>query len=173
MGEIRKSADVKLFTGVMFRRGFDLGSALEPLVSLYGAVRMDYGPVEFSWSDYYAKEMGEGLLKYYAVFEEPIDRARLPEIKIRTNELERRFSAGGGRRVNIDPGYLAKDKLVLASTKDFFHRLYLGGGIFGEVTLHYRKTGFRFFSWTYPDYQEPEFLKFLEAARSAEKIILS
>jgi len=170
MGDIRKPSDVKLFAGIMFRRDFDLGAALEPMISSYGAIEMDYGPVEFSWSDYYAEEMGGGLLKYYAVFREPTDRARLPQIKSHTNDIEGRFSREGKRAVNIDPGYLTKDKLVLASTKDFYHRLYLGAGIFGEVTLHYSKGCFRFFSWTYPDYQEPEFLKFLEAARAASPI---
>jgi hypothetical protein len=171
MGEIRKNADVRLFAGIMWRPEGDWRSALEALALSYGDVDAAYGPIEFSWSDYYAEEMGEGLLKYYVVFREPIDRGRLPTIKIHTNELERQFSLDGKRAVNIDPGYLAVDKFVLASTKDFYHRLYLSDGIFGEVTLHYRKSGrrsggFRFFSWTYPDYREPEFFKFLEAARS-------
>jgi hypothetical protein len=170
MGEIRKPSAVKLFAGIMFRRDFDLESALEPLAASCGGVERSYGPVDFSWSDYYNEEMGGGLLKYYAVFSEPADRDRLPQIKNQTNAIERQFSRGGKRAVNIDPGYLAKDKLVLASTKDFYHRLYLGDGIFGEVTLHYRKGRFRFFSWTYPDYQEPEFLNFIEAARAASSI---
>jgi hypothetical protein len=68
--------------------------------------------------------------------------------------------------VNVDPGYIARDKLVLASTKDFYHRLYLADGIYGEVTLHFRKGVFRFFSWTYPDYKEPSFLEFLTKARA-------
>jgi len=165
MGEIRKPSAVKLFVGIMFRRDFDLGAALGPLTEAYGAVGRDYGPVDFSWSDYYGEEMGGGLLKYYAVFRESANRDSLPRIKNHTNALERQFSSDGKRVVNIDPGYLAVDKLVLASTKDFFHRLYLGDGIFGEATLHYRGGRFRFFSWTYPDYQEPGFINFLETAR--------
>jgi len=167
MGNAAKPAAVKLFAAVMYRPDFDLRLALAPLVSAYGAIESSYGPVEFSWSDYYEEEMGAGLLKYYALFKEPLDRARLPEIKNRANAIELEFSVDGRRAANIDPGYLSKDKLVLASTKDFYHRLYLGDGIFGEVTLHYRKGGFRHFSWTYPDYQEPGLSKFLEAARDA------
>jgi hypothetical protein len=174
MGQIRKLSDVKLFTAIMYRRDADPQTALEPMISAYGDIdaTSTYGPVEFSWSHYYKEEMGDNLLKYYAFFKTPIDRSRLPSVKNHTNAIERQFMRGGKRTVNIDPGYLTVDKLVLASTKDFFHRLYLGDGIFGEATLHYRKTGrksggFRFFSWTYPDYQEPEFLKFLETARES------
>ena len=166
MGEIRKCADVKLIVAVMYRRDFDLGAAVDQLVSLYGDIERSCGPVEFSWSNYYEGEMGVDLLKYYVIFRDTVCRSRLPAIKIGTNDIERRFSKDGRRVVNIDPGYLAVDKLVLASTKDFYHRLYLGDGIFGEVTLHYRRGRFRHFSWTYPDYQSPEFQKFLEAARA-------
>ena len=168
MGEINRPQDVKLFAAVMFRREFDLGAVVDVLTAAYGRVESFYGPVEFSWSDYYEGEMGAELLKFYVIFEGFVDRTCLPAVKIEANELERRFAGGDGRRVvNIDPGYLAVDKFVLASTKDFFHRLYLGDGIFGEVTLHYRRGCFRFFSWTYTDYQDPGFLKFLEAARDA------
>jgi hypothetical protein len=165
MGVIKEPPPAKLFAAIMYTQTFDLRQALSALRASYGEIESFYGPVPFLWSDYYEEEMGRGLLKYYAVFKEPFDRCRLPSVKNHTNELERTFSRNGKRAVNIDPGYLAKDKLALASTKDFYHRLYLGDGIFGEVTLHYRKSGFRYFSWTYPDYQEPAFLEFLEAAR--------
>jgi hypothetical protein len=165
MGEIYKPKDVKLLAAVMHRRDFDARPIEELLTAAYGEVGGRFGPIEFSWSRYYEEEMGEGLLKYYLIFKAPIDRSRLPSIKNHTNQIESQFSVSGKRAVNIDPGYLAKDKLVLASSKDFYHRLYLGEGIFGEVTLHYRKGRFRHFSWTYTDYQGPEFYKFLEAAR--------
>ncbi|MDR0306744.1 MAG: DUF4416 family protein [Chitinispirillales bacterium] len=166
MGIIQKPLETKLFAAVMYAQPFDLQSCLRQLVSSYGEIERFYGPLFFSWSDYYEGEMGCNLLKYYAVFKEPFDRSRLAAVKNHTNELEKIFSQDGKRVVNIDPGYLAKDKLVLASTKDFYHRLYLGDGIFGEVTLHFRKGIFRYFSWTYPDYQEPTFLEFLKTARS-------
>jgi len=166
MGIIKEPSSTKLFAAVMYTQSFDLQQALTPLVSSYGEIELFYGPVPFSWSDYYEDEMGSGLFKYYALFKDPFDRFDLPSVKNHTNQIEQTYSQDAKRTVNIDPGYLAKDKLVLASTKDFYHRLYLGDGIFGEVTLHYRKGCFRYFSWTYPDYQEPAFLEFLEAGRS-------
>lgn len=166
MGFVQNPAEVRLFVAVMFQRRFELEEVLSPLTSKYGEIDRSYGPVNFAWSDYYEEEMGSDLLKYFAVFKNSFDRSLLPSIKNYTNDLESRFSVDGKRVVNIDPGYVARDKLALASTKDFYHRLYLGEGIYGEVTLHYRKGCFRYFSWTYPDYKEPEFLKFLEMARA-------
>ena len=110
--------------------------------------------------------MGNGLLKMYMSFAGLIDREVLPDIKVFTNILEREHLAHGRRTINLDPGYIAQDKLVLATTKDFYQRLYLAHGIYGEVTLHFRKGRFRYFSWTYPDYNDPPFLKFLTKARA-------
>jgi hypothetical protein len=110
--------------------------------------------------------MGSGLLKSYCTFEQLTDRETLPEKKNFTNSLEQQGLVLGKRSINLDPGYLARDKLVLATTKDFYHRLYLSEGIYGEVTLHFRKGEFRHFSWTYPDYKEPGFLEFLTKARA-------
>jgi len=75
--------------------------------------------------------------------------------------------ANGKRTINLDPGYLAQDKLVLATTKDFYQRLYLGQGIYGEVTLHFQKGRFRYFSWTYPDYSDPPFLDILDKSENS------
>jgi hypothetical protein len=119
----------------------------------------------FDYSDYYAREMGAALRKKYLVFAPLMDRERLPEIKTSTNGWEREYAREGKRTVNLDPGYLAHDKLVLATTKDFFHRLYLREGIYAEVTLSYRQGRFRFFSWTYADYQDPGLHEMLLRAR--------
>ena len=91
----------------------------------------------------------------------------MPDIKLWTNALEQESAADGKRKTNIDPGYLARDKLVLATTKDFYHRLYLSKGIYGEVTLHFRQGSFRHFSWTYPDYKEEKLHEFLIKARAS------
>jgi uncharacterized protein DUF4416 len=72
---------------------------------------------------------------------------------------------GRQRRINLDPGYIDLAKLVLATTKDQQHRLYLGQGIYAEVTLRF--TGGRFvpWDWTYPDYRTAEYLAFFDAVR--------
>ncbi|MEK6733229.1 MAG: DUF4416 family protein, partial [Candidatus Omnitrophota bacterium] len=70
-----------------------------------------------------------------------------------------------GRRINIDPGYISDSKLVLATTKDYFHRIYLTSGIYAEVTLRWRRGGFEPFEWTYPDYQSKEYIDIFNTIR--------
>jgi len=166
MGRIKNPSPVKLMIAVMYASGAPAEEVMTLLRQKYGPTDLSHGPVPFSWSNYYAEEMGEGLLKAYYSFKNLIDRSELPAIKLFTNNLEAGYLIDNKRTVNCDPGYISRDKLVLATTKDFFHRLYLGSGIYGEVTLHYRKGAYRFFSWTYPDYREESFLSFLEKSRA-------
>src|SRR5437899_9932068 len=94
----------------------------------------------------------------------------LAAVKHMTNRLEARWSTPQGqRRVNIDPGYLDLAKVVLASTKDHSHRLYIGDGIFAEVTLRYRQHTFQPWEWTYPDYRVPTTLAFFQQLRERYK----
>ncbi|MEW6680138.1 MAG: DUF4416 family protein, partial [bacterium] len=82
-----------------------------------------------------------------------------------TNSLEEKFLISGKRRINIDPGYVGSGKLVLASTKDSYHRVYLKDGIYGETTLYFYKGEFREFPWTYPDFRKDEYKKFFLSVR--------
>ena len=166
MGTATVPLPVKLFVAAMFDAKVDHEEVQSVLTKRFGAVDVSYGPISFGFTEYYKDEMGDDLKKLYLTFETLIEREALSGIKVFTNEIETRYASNGKRRLNLDPGYLAGDKLVLASTKDFYHRLYLSQGIFAEVTLHYRKGCYRYFSWTYPDYKEPAFLEFLGKARA-------
>src|SRR2546421_2282164 len=111
--------------------------------------------------------MGAGLRKRLLAFAEPVEPGRLPEIKLATNALERELAAGRPepRPLNLDPGLLGLGKLVLATTKDQAHRVYLRDGIFAEVTLQYRAGKFEPWPWTYTDYRLPVVGEFLVRAR--------
>jgi len=150
----------------MLQSSVDLDEIIALLTGKFGPIDRVFGPVQFLHTEYYENEMGRNLQKAYCVFERYIEREELPMVKIYTNSIEERYANNGMRTVNIDPGYITRDKLVLASTKDFYHRIYVSQGIFAEVTLHYRKGAFRFFSWTYADYKDPGVLKIAEAARA-------
>jgi hypothetical protein len=106
----------------------------------------------FDHTAYYAAEFGEGLKRRFVAFEELVHPGKLAEIKLLTNALEMEWVLEGKRRINIDPGYISHSKLVLATTKNHAHRIYLGQGIYAEVTLHFRDGAFRAWPWTYPDY---------------------
>jgi len=102
-------------------------------------------------------------------FQPLIDPQSLPQYKLQSNQWEEEYAGSGDwgseRPLNIDPGYVSEAKLVLATTKDRDHRLYLGQGIFGEVTLFYRQGEWQSRPWTYPDYQQPEYHSFLDTCR--------
>jgi len=178
MGTIRPFNPVKLFIGLLASETPLIPRLEDRLSSEFGPVDHRSGIIPFRFTSYYEKEMGAHIDRVFFSFERLIEAGRLPEIKCRTNVLEEEFrseSAGGStvqRPVNLDPGYLEHAKVVLASTKNFYHRLYLGKGIFGEVTMHFRKDKFEFFPWTYPDYQSPEYLEFFTAMRRIYRLQL-
>jgi hypothetical protein len=156
-----------LFIAVLFQNNKPIDDLKSKIVEKFGPIDAAFGSIPFSHSAYYNSEMGADLQKVYFTFEKYFDRGELAAIKEYTNNLESEYKdESGNRTVNIDPGYITRDKLVLASTKDFYHRIYIGNKIFAEVTLHYRHGAFRFFSWTYPDYKEPGCLALLEKARA-------
>lgn len=170
MGEIRKVDPVKLIAGIIYSDELFTGKAVNMMVSEYGDIDIETEPVKFDQTDYYTDEMGELLYRKFISFEKLIAPENLSTIKRFTNDIELRFSLPGcegpKRRVNIDPGYLELSKLVLASTKNFSHRIYLERGIYGEVTMMYRDNRFVALEWTYPDYQTRYAIDFLEEVRS-------
>lgn len=124
---------------------------------------------DFSHTDYYTKEMGPGLKRKFISFEKVVDPEGLYKVKLAANKLERRLSSGERRVINIDPGYLDLSKLVLFSTKDYSHRIYLRNGIYAEVTLFYRDRAFNPWPWTYPDYKTPGYKRIFGHIRDTYK----
>ena len=119
----------------------------------------------FSETDYYTPEMGPDLGRRLVAFLHLADPERLPQWKVFTNLLEGELSLGGRRLANLDPGYLAKERLVLATGKNFSHRLYLSQGIYGDLTLMYSRGGFQALPWSYRDYAQEPARNFLQVVR--------
>ncbi len=153
----RQAERVKLFTSILSGRPELIEKAMERLAQRFGKVDYLSPLLPFDHTDYYEKEMGGGLVRRIVSYQELIMPDELPDIKLLTNSLEDEFlSADGRRRINIDPGYLALDKVVLASCKNYSHRIYLKDGVYAEVTLRYsaRNREYTAFDWTYPDYRD-------------------
>jgi hypothetical protein len=165
VGKIHQHFPVKLIIGFISADEKWFARVEKSLISRFGAIDFQSEILPFDYTDYYAKEMGKDLKRKFIGFKRLIPCQRLPAIKLFTNQLEQRFSKGGKRMINIDPGYLTEAKLVLASTKDFCHRIYLGEGIFAEITLTYTKNSFRPFEWTYPDYGSREYINIFHHLR--------
>jgi hypothetical protein len=116
-------------------------------------------------TDYYSGEMGPNLVKRYLSFRNLLFPEHLVFLKLLAMEIERDRSPGGRRLVNLDPGYIFAGGLVLSTAKFSGHRLYIGQGLWGELTLHYHRGSFEARPWTYMDYQRPEVIALLETIR--------
>ncbi|MBN1931463.1 MAG: DUF4416 family protein [Desulfobacterales bacterium] len=119
----------------------------------------------FNYTSYYEPEMGSPLYRRVMSFQQLIKQCTLPEIKLTTNAIELQYSKAGKRMVNIDPGYLLHERFVLATGKNYTHRIYIGSGIYADLTLIYTKGCFQKLPWTYPDYAAANMLQYLEMVR--------
>ena len=136
------------------------------LEEMFGPVDMISRWLGFAFTDYYYKEMGSPLFRKVFAFKNLIAQEELALIKEKTNELETRFMISGKRAVNIDPGYLVSSRFILATGKEYSHRIYIGRKIYADLTLMYsKKEGFKTLDWTYPDYASQSMILFLSKVR--------
>lgn len=165
MAAIRHPQPVKPICGITFTEDVDLQEVLRQIEEVLGPIDDQTPFFDFNFTTYYLEEMGSKLKKIFLSFQRLIHPGLLPEIKKKANEIEQSWALEGRRRVNLDPGYIAGAKLILASTKDFAHRIFLADGIYGDVQLKFRQDRFRTEKWTYPDYQTELALTFFRKVR--------
>jgi len=165
MGTLREPDPVKLVVPMLAsdRALFSVGE--RALARAFGPIDLCSDDMPFAHTRYYEPEMGSELTRRIVSFEKLIDPGDLPGIKLTTNAIEAAFAHERKRQLNLDPGYVSGAKLVLATTKNHGHRLYLGQRIYGEVTLAYRDGNFRSWPWTYPDYAEGRYFPILRRIR--------
>jgi hypothetical protein len=172
MGTARQPQPVKLVLSLLSGDQSLVAKASDSLSQVWGTFDFESKLLPFEHTDYYAAEFGDGLQRRVVSAERLVSPEELPAVKRQTNDIERALAQSGRRRVNIDPGYVSLGKLVLASTKDHAHRLYLGQGIYGEVTLTYQKGRFRPWPWTYPDYASDGYCTLFSEIRARYKVQL-
>ena len=172
MGDVRAHPPVLLLLAVFSRRPQAMRWATERAQQHWGPIALSSPRFDFTQTDFYERSMGTELKKQFHVFERLRDPGELPSIKLQTNAWEAEYAEQARdhgwpepRPLNLDPGYLTEAKLVLASTKDRDHRLYLDRGIYCEGTLYYQKGQWRTRPWTYPDYQTREYHEFFDQCR--------
>ncbi|MBN1780489.1 DUF4416 family protein [bacterium] len=167
MAQIREPIPVKLICGVTFVSADIFQGAVQDMESIFSSVQVQSPVFDFSaFTSYYEEEMGKGLQKAFLCFESVYDPASLPACKVKSDTIEKKWAVDNRRRVNLDPGYLTAAKLVLATAKDFAHRIYIGQGIYGDVQLRFRQGRFEPSKWTYPDYQTDLAMTFFGRIRS-------
>ena len=168
MAEAKRPSPVKLIIGTIF-------SSEGILLEAKGILQKRFGPFDFAsaimpfdCTQYYASQMGPNLLRQFFSFQRLVNPTKLAAIKLYTNRLERRLSRQDGkfrRKINLDPGYLSCSKVVLATCKNYAHRIYLDKGIYAEVTLHFQAGTFTPWPWTYPDYKTEGYIQSFNAMR--------
>ena len=165
MGKPSLPEEALLFIGALYRDHSYLCSARESISGRFGGILIETAPMSWGYSRYYEEELGRPLKRVFLFLRDRIDPGDLAGIKTSTNEIETNLSSEGKRNINLDPGYLTASKIVLASTKNYSHRIYIGQGIFAEVTLVYREGGYRPHLFTYPDYASDAYAEIFERAR--------
>jgi hypothetical protein len=170
MWELKEPKPVKLIVGILAADERCLAAARECLSSTLGTLDLSSDTWTFDQTDYYAQQTGPHILRQFVSIEGLIDPGQLAQIKHRTNALEQQLAAALGtpfpRPVNLDPGIIEPSKLVLATTKNYAHRIYIGERMYAEVTLVFDKGRWHPLPYTYPDYHRQEYCDFLSRVRT-------
>jgi hypothetical protein len=162
-----------LLVGTLFADDNAYLKASRYLEDSFGRIVMESPAMPWNFSEHYKGELGGPVYRRFIFFKTLIEQDHLAAAKLKTCEIEKALSVDGQRTINLDPGYLTVAKLVLASTKDYSHRIYLTDGIFAEVTLSYSKKKGNYipFTYTYRDYCDERSLRLFYVARSLLKLM--
>lgn len=165
MSTPKKPDAAKLVISVFMNDKLLFDELLPMLEKAFGPTEKISDWFDFDYTDYYEGEMGTPLFRRMLSFGALIGQDDLARIKETTNSMEKNWAVNGQRNLNLDPGYLLLSRFVLATGKDFSHRIYIGRGIYAEVTLMFKKGKFHSLAWTYPDYASTEMTHFLMDVR--------
>lgn len=176
MGKPTPHTPALLLLAAFSRHDGALDWARDRAVETFGPIALESAIFEFTQTDYYEATMGPGLRKVFFAFAGPFDPANMVDVKLQTNAWEQEYAEQAGhdepRPLNLDPGYLTLAKLVLASTKDHAHRIYLQRGIYAEVTLFYRDRRWQAREWTFADYRREDYQQFFSQCRGRLRTLL-
>ena len=166
MSRPQKPNPAKLVIGAFLKEKSLIYPVVKDLTKEFGSTDMVSRWFPFNFTTYYESEMGAPLFRRMFVFKTLIEQDALAEIKIFTNNLELKYSKDNKRGVNLDPGYMLRERFVLATGKNYSHRIYIGKRIYADLTLIYTKGRFQALPWTYPDYAEESLLTYLQQVRN-------
>ena len=172
MSRPRKSDKVKLISSLFSPDKSVIDRVVVQMSEIFGPIEWSSPEMFFDRTRYYAREMGWPLHRRFVSFEELISPEVLVEVKLKTNEIENEYIAGVNRRINIDPGYISPERLILATGKNYIHRVYLSKGIYADLTLIFKRGGFMPLEWTYRDYSDPEMIEYFNELRKTYMVQL-
>jgi hypothetical protein len=160
MGVEKEFKKVKLFSGIIYSSTQIYEETRKKLEEIFSAVDLESGEFNFDFTTYYNQEMGSPLYRRFISFEKLISPEQLPAIKIYTNKIEIKTSINGNRVVNLDPGYLSDANVIIATTKNYYHRVPLSKGIYAHMEYVIKKKKLVPLEWTYPDFKTPQYMDF-------------
>ena len=160
MGQQNTFNKVNLFTGAIFNNEIDIELVISELKNEFSETDIISDIFEFNFTDYYFQEMGKPLKRRFFSFTNLIPPEQLPEIKLRTNKIEEKFSESGKRRVNLDPGYLSDANVIIATTKNYYQRIPLTRGIYAHMEYVIKGKNLSILEWTYPDFRSENYMDF-------------
>ena len=166
MSQSQTPKPAKLVIGFFLKEKNLVVPVVKALVKKFGSVDIVSPWFPFNFTTYYEAEMEAPLFRRMLAFETMIKQSALSDIKLTTNDLELEYSKNSKRMINLDPGYMLRERFVLATGKNYSHRIYIGKRIYADLTLIYIKGRFRKLQWTYPDYAEQNMLTYLERVRN-------
>jgi hypothetical protein len=169
MSQPSRADDVKLISSLFSSDRAFIDEIVHELERRFGSVDWISPELFFDRTQYYAKEMGWPLHRLFVSFKELIRPQDAVEIKLETNRIEGEYSEDGNRKINIDPGYISLERLILVTGKNYTHRVYLSKGIFADLTLIFSRGSFRPLQWTFKDYASPEIISLFNDVRERYK----
>jgi hypothetical protein len=169
MSEPSRADDVKLISSLFSSDKAFIDEIIQVLEHRFGSVDWISPELFFDRTQYYAKEMGWPLHRRFTSFKELIRPEDAVDVKLETNKIEAEYLENGKRKINIDPGYISLERLILVTGKNYTHRVYLSKGIFADLTLVFNRGTFRPLEWTFKDYASPEIISLFNDVRERYK----
>ncbi len=166
MSHPREPDHVKLISSLFSPEKELIDTIIKQLEEICGPVDWVSPELFFDRTKYYAGEMGWPLHRRFVAFKKLVPPNQLIELKLKTNTIEQQDLIDGNRRINIDPGYISAERLILVTGKNFTHRVYLSRGVYADLTLIFQKGRFEPLKWTYPDYADPDMIRFFNELRT-------
>jgi len=170
MWKLKGPKPVKLIIGILAADHQCLHEAVDAIIGKFGRTDFTSEVWPFDKTDYYQEQTGQNILRQFVSIDKLIDPGKLAGIKWKTNKLEQKLAKSLGlplpRPVNLDPGIIEPSKLILATTKNYSHRIYIGKKMYAEVTLIFDKGRWRPLDHTYPDYRQKCYFDFFDSVRN-------
>jgi hypothetical protein len=166
MSTPKEAKKVKLISSLFSPEEELIGMVIKQMEGYFGPVEWISEKLFFKRTRYYAEEMGWPLYRRFTSFSRLIPPDSIADIKLMTNRIENEHLVDDRRRINIDPGYISLERLVLATGKNYIHRIYLKKGLYADLTLIFHAGTFKPLAWTYPDYANEKVIGYFNMVRN-------